>query len=89
MKNVSCPNTECHLSTDAGAGSIILHGFYETNSGKRRRYLCRICEKTFCSNAGMPYYRLQHRRSTFDEVATLSIEAQERHERMERTHRDD
>jgi transposase-like protein len=54
--------------------SIILHGFYQTHSGKRRRYLCRICEKTFCSNTGTPYYRLQHRRSTFDEVATLSVE---------------
>jgi len=74
MKSVSCPNRECPLSRDAGAGSIILHGFYQTNSGKRRRYLCRICEKTFCSNTGTPYYRLQHRRATFDEVATLSVE---------------
>src|SRR4030095_5716702 len=74
MKSVSCPNRECPLSRDAGAGNIILHGFYQTNSGKRRRYLCRICEKTFCSNTGTPYYRLQHRRATFDEVATLSVE---------------
>src|SRR5262245_35158215 len=74
MKSVSCPNRECPLSRDAGARSIILHGFYQTNSGKRRRYLCRTCEKTFCSNAGTPYHRLQHRRSTFDEVATLSVE---------------
>jgi transposase-like protein len=74
MKRVSCPNRECPLSRDTGAGSIILHGFYQTNSGKRRRYLCRICEKTFCSNTGTPYYRLQHRRATFDEVATLSVE---------------
>ena len=74
MKSVRCPNRECPLSRDAGAGSIILHGFYQTNSGKRRRYLCRICEKTFCSNTGTPYYRLQHRRATFDEVASLSVE---------------
>ena len=74
MKSVSCPNRECPLSRDAGAGSIILHGFYQTNSGKRRRYLCQICEKTFCSNTGTPYYRLQHRRATFDEGASLSVE---------------
>src|SRR4029434_4253915 len=74
MKSVSCPNRECPLSREAGAGSIILHGFYQTNSGKRRRYLCRTCEKTFCSNAGTPYHRLQHSRATFDEVATLSVE---------------
>jgi transposase-like protein len=58
----------------AGAGIIIRHGFYSTNSGKRRRYRCQTCGKTFCWNAGTPYHRLQHRRATFDEVATLSIE---------------
>jgi hypothetical protein len=33
-----------------------------------------VCEKTFCSAIGTPYYRLQHRRDTFDQVATLSVE---------------
>ncbi len=41
---------------------------------KRRRYGCRICGKTFCLNVGTAYYRLQHRRTTFDEVASLSVE---------------
>src|SRR4030095_7434908 len=41
---------------------------------KRRRYLCRRCGKAFCSNTGTPYYRLQHQRAIFDEVATLSVE---------------
>ena len=40
----------------------------------RRRYRCNACGTTFCSTKGTPYYRLQHRRSTFDEVATLSVE---------------
>jgi hypothetical protein len=35
---------------------------------------CQTCEKTFCSNTGTPYYRLQHRRVTFDQVARLSVE---------------
>jgi len=30
--------------------------------------------KTFCSTNGTPYYRLHHRRSTFDEVTSLSVE---------------
>jgi len=38
------------------------------------RYRCQACEKTFWSNTGTPYYRLQHRRATFDQVATLSVE---------------
>jgi transposase-like protein/IS1 family transposase len=74
MKSVSCPNTECPLSKEAGAGSIIRYGFYHTNSGKRRRYRCRTCRKTFCSNAARPYHRLQHRRATFDEVIMLRVE---------------
>ena len=55
-------------------GAIIRHGFYKTRWGKRRRYQCQICGKTFCSTIGTPYYRLQHRRATFDEVAALSVE---------------
>ncbi|HEX2524050.1 MAG TPA: transposase family protein, partial [Terriglobia bacterium] len=30
--------------------------------------------KTFSSNTATPYYRLQHRRVIFDEVAALSVE---------------
>src|SRR5213593_3586314 len=48
--------------------------FYRTNGGRRRRYRCSTCGKTFCSNTGTPYHRLQHRRATFDEVAALSVE---------------
>jgi transposase-like protein len=74
MKSLSCPNSECPLSKDTSAGNIIRYGFYSTNSGTRRRYRCQTCGKTFCSNAGTPYHRLQHRRATFDEIAALSIE---------------
>jgi transposase-like protein/IS1 family transposase len=74
MKTLSCPNRRCSRSRKSTAGSIIRHGFYQTTWGKRRRYRCRICGNTFCSNTGTPYHRLQHRRATFDEVATLSVE---------------
>ena len=30
--------------------------------------------KGILANTGTPYYRLQHRRATFDEVAALSVE---------------
>jgi transposase-like protein len=70
MKSLSCPNKACPLTS---ARSIICYGFYNTNSGKRRRYRCRT-SKTFCANTGTSYHRLQHRRSTFDEVAILSVE---------------
>jgi transposase-like protein/IS1 family transposase len=74
MKSLRCPNRSCQLSRKVGAGSIIRFGFYTTKSGKRRRFRCRTCRKTFCSNTATPYHRLQHPRATFDEVATLSVE---------------
>ena len=74
MKSLRCPNRRCSRSRKSAAGSIIRHGFYRTRWGKRRRYQCRTCGKTFCSTTRLPYYRLQHRRATFDEVATLSVE---------------
>jgi transposase-like protein len=74
MKSLCCPNKGCPHARIAGAGNIIGHGFYETKWGRRRRYRCGTCGKTFCSNSGTPYHRLQHRRATFDEVAVLSVE---------------
>ena len=74
MKIRRCPNRECPALGKAVSGNVIRFGFYQTRWGKRRRYRCQTCEKTFCSNTGTPYYRLQHRRATFDQVATLSVE---------------
>jgi IS1 family transposase/transposase-like protein len=74
MMGLRCPNAQCAGSRRRETGSIIRYGFYKTKWGKRRRYRCRTCGKTFCSNSGTPYHRLQHRRATFDEVAVLSVE---------------
>jgi len=74
VKSLSCPNSECALFGNRDAANVGLHGFYKTKSGKRRRYRCLTCGATFCSTKGTPYYRLQHHRNTFDEVASLSVE---------------
>jgi transposase-like protein len=74
MKGLSCTNTQCPLSGKAAVGGIVRHGCYRTKWGRRRRYRCRTCGKTFCTNTGTAYHRLQHRRATFDEVAALSVE---------------
>ncbi|PYV45010.1 MAG: hypothetical protein DMG06_04055 [Acidobacteria bacterium] len=72
MKSLTCPNK--HRPPSGKGGAIIRHGFYATRWGKRRRYQCQTCGKTFSSTNGTPYYRLQHRRATFDEVASHSVE---------------
>ena len=74
MKSLSCPNGQCSLPGKAASGQIIRHGFYKTTCGKRRRYRCQTCGKTFCSTTRTPYHRLQHRRAIFDEVAAFSVE---------------
>ena len=74
MKSPNCPNRNCPSSGKSDARVVIRHGFYQTRWGKRRRYRCQACGKTFCSTRGTAYYRLQHRRATFDEVASLSVE---------------
>jgi transposase-like protein/IS1 family transposase len=74
MKSLSCPNKHRPSSKHGDVGAIIRHGFYKTRWGKHRRYQCQACGKTFCSTTGTPYYRLQHRRATFDEVAALGVE---------------
>jgi transposase-like protein/IS1 family transposase len=74
MKSLSCPNKKCPLAGKSGSGKIVGHGFYKTKWGRRRRFRCCACGKTFCLNSGTPYHRIHHRRTTFDEVAALSVE---------------
>ena len=74
MKNSRCLNLACPLRGKVSSGNIVRHGFYRTRSGKRRRYRCGECGKTFSSTKGTPYYRLQHRRATFDGVIALRVE---------------
>jgi transposase-like protein len=69
-----CPNVQCAGSGSNRTGSVIRYGFYKTKWGKGRRYRCQTCGKTCCSNSGTPYHRLQNRHTTFNEVATLSVE---------------
>src|SRR5215831_12828714 len=74
MNSLDCPNRHCRPLGKSDTAAIIRHGFYKTRWGKRRRYQCQACGKTFCSTTGTAYHRLQHRRVTFDEVAALRVE---------------
>ena len=74
MKNRRCLNPAYTFHGKIGSGNIARHGFYTTRSGNRRRYRCVSCGKTFSSTKGTPYYRLQHRRATFDTVVALRVE---------------
>jgi len=71
--NHACSNRQCRDFGKSG-DHIHRHSFYKTKSGRRRRYRCKSCGKTFASTTGTPYYRLKKSRKVFDEVAALSVE---------------
>jgi transposase-like protein/IS1 family transposase len=74
MKRLRCPDEKCRSRTNSSLPIIIRFGFYQTRWGKRRRFRCKGCGRTFCRNSGTVYHRLQHRRVMFDQVAALSVE---------------
>ena len=73
LKHLACPNENCPLFQKHRQGNIIRHSFYVTSQGRRRRYRCKECSKTFSSTYGTAYYRLQCSRSTFDDIANMSV----------------
>ncbi len=74
VKDRCCLNKKCLDQRKFGEGNIIRHSMYKTRLGRRRRYLCKTCKKTFCSTKGTPYYRLQKSRLDFDEVVQMTVE---------------
>ena len=71
--NQACPNRDCEQFGRKNSDNIRPHSFYKTKSGRRRRYRCKTCGKTFASTVGTPYYRLKKPRRVFDEVAALAV----------------
>ncbi len=74
VRDRCCQNKKCWDHRKFGVGNIIRHSMYKTRQGRRRRYLCKTCKKTFCSTKGTPYYRLHKSRSDFDEVVHMTVE---------------
>ncbi len=73
-KHRCCLNPDCRLRGIMGAGNIARHGFLHTKNGKRRRWCCKVCDKTSSTNTGTPYHRIHSPRHTFDDVVSLSVE---------------
>src|SRR5262245_52829289 len=74
MKSLHCPNRDCTPSKEGRQEPLLFATVFKTRWGKRRHYQCQTCGTTFCSTNGTAYYRLQHCRTTFDKVASLSVE---------------
>ncbi len=52
-QTVFCPNLDCPARGQVGSDNIGVHHVRE------RRYICRVCNKTFSATKGTPFYRLR------------------------------
>ena len=68
----ACPNEKYEQRGRHDGGNVVLHGYSKVNGGRRRRYRCTTCGKTFGPRTGTAYERLQHSMAQFDRVAALS-----------------
>jgi len=60
LKNEACPNPKCSSYGKTGQGNVVSNGTYQTKKGPRsRRFLCRVCGKSFCSRTETIFYDLR------------------------------
>ena len=64
-QSVFCPNPDCPARGRSQDGDIGIH------SQKERRYICRICGKTFAESKGTAFYRLRTATDIVFKVVTL------------------
>lgn len=60
LKNEACPNLNCSLYGKTDKGNIVSNGTHMTKDGRKvRKFLCKICGESFCSNTGTIFYDLR------------------------------
>ena len=64
-QNVFCPNIACPARGQQGKGNIEIH------SRKEKRYMCRVCDKSFSGTKGTIFYRLRTDSKIVIQVVTL------------------
>ena len=60
-----CPNWDCPARGQSDQGNIGIH------SQKEKRFICKVCQKTFSATKGTVFYRLRHSAQTVVLVVTL------------------
>ncbi|MFH2047356.1 MAG: helix-turn-helix domain-containing protein [Pseudomonadota bacterium] len=59
LDKLVCPNTNCSLYGNKGKANIVLNGTYHRKGKKPgRRFLCKVCKKSFCNRTGTIFYNL-------------------------------
>ena len=71
-----CPNVQC--SKHGQSQQVIRFGFYRLKRGRRRRYRCDCCGKTYGRTTHTLYHRLRSSQPRIDRVAAMSVEGMSR-----------
>lgn len=60
LANEACPNPKCSLYGKTGKANIVANGTIKTKQGgDRRKFLCKVCGKSFCSRTATIFYDLR------------------------------
>jgi transposase-like protein/IS1 family transposase len=71
---VRCPNASCPSAASPDPPDFVRHSFLVTKRGKKQRWRCKSCGRTFTRRAGTPYHRLRSSPTAFDLALKLSME---------------
>ena len=77
MISPSCPYETCIQSIDSSA-KVVGHGFFRVRCGRRRRYRCLCCGRTFSRRTNTAVFGLWCSSRVFERVAHLSVEGMSR-----------
>jgi transposase-like protein len=73
-----CPKNAWRQRQNVGSTNTVGHGSFPVRCARRRRYRCLTCGGTLSRRIDTAYYRLHCSSSTFDRVASLSVEGMSR-----------
>ena len=59
FEGVACPNRTCQMYGRLGQGNVVGNGSYHTGSGNVRKFLCRMCGKTFSERSNTAFFDLR------------------------------
>jgi transposase-like protein len=60
LKTEACPSPACVSFGKKGKGNIVANGTYRNKEGEKiRKYVCRVCGRSFCNRSGTIFYDLR------------------------------
>ncbi len=69
-----CPNPGCLPAVAGQASQLVRHSFLRTGTGRRQRWRCKNCRRTFTARTGTAYHGLRSSAARFDGVVRMSVE---------------